>query len=237
MKRFVFLAGIALFCIGSACGQAQAKPTPYPTMAPVASYLMASAAQEIAMARTAAPPSVSARAEVLVLGKTGYDVAVKGDNGWVCFIERSWTGGLDDPEFWNPKPRAPNCFNPPAVRSVLPQYLARTKWALAGNTREQIAKKAQAAYIGHQFTDPAPASFSFMLSKEGYLNDQTAGPWYPHVMLFVAHDRLATWAAGFAGSPILAGPYLRSYEPAVIFIPVRRWSDGSPGPPIAAPSR
>lgn len=86
-------------------------------------------------------------------------VPVKGDNGRICVVERSWTSGLDDPEFWNPEGRGPNCFNPPAVRSVLPQYLARTKWALAGETREQIAKKAQAAYATHQFTDPAPGSF------------------------------------------------------------------------------
>jgi hypothetical protein len=200
-------------------------------MAPIEAYLMPSAAAEIAAARTAAPPSVSARAEVLVLTKTGYVIGAKGADGWVCFVERMWTAGLDDPEFWNPKGRAPNCFNPPAVRSVLPQYLARTTWALAGDTREQIAMKAEAAYATHQFTDPAPGSFSFMLSKEAYLNDEVAGPWRPHVMLFIAYDQMATWAAGFDGSPILAPPpTMRPYEPMTIFIPVRRWSDGSPAP-------
>ena len=235
MKDFARLAVVMLLsACASAHAQVQQKTASYSTMAPVGKYLMASAIQEIALARTAAPPSVSAHAEVLVLRKRGYEVAVKGDNGWVCFVERSWTSGLDDPEFWNPNERGPSCFNPPAVRSVLPQYLARTRWVVAGDTCEQIAKKARAAYATHRFTDPAPGSFSFMLSKEGYLNDQVRGPWYPHVMPFVAHEQVTTWAAGFDGSPILAGPYLRSYEPAVIFIPVRRWSDGSPGPPITA---
>jgi hypothetical protein len=231
MKAIVSLALTIVFaCCAAAHGQTS-QTAPYPSMAPIEAYLMPSAATEIAAARTAAPPSVSAHAEVLVLTKTGYVVAAKGTNGWVCFVERMWTAGLDDPEFWNPKGHAPNCFNPPAVQSVLPQYLARTNWAIAGDTREQIAEKAQAAYAAHQFTDPAPGSFSFMLSKEAYLNDEVAGPWRPHVMLFIAYDQMATWAAGFDGSPIIAPPAtFRPYEPMTIFIPVRHWSDGSPAP-------
>jgi hypothetical protein len=136
--------------------------------------------------------------------------------------------GFDDPEFWNWHGRGPACLNPPAVRSVLPQEVALTNWALEGDTREQIAKKAQAAYASHQFTDPAPDSFAFMLSKQGYLNDGVAGPWHPHVMLFVAYDQMATWAAGFAGSPIVAPPpNFRPYQPVTISIPVHGWSDGS----------
>ena len=215
-----------------ATASAQApKANPYPTMAPVAKYLMPSAAAEIAMARTAAPSSISAHAEVLVLTKQGYVVGANGTNGWVCIVGRSWTAGLDDPEFWNWRGLGPGCLNPPAVRSVLPQYLARTKWALAGDTREGIAAKAKAAYATHQFTDPAPASLALMLSKEGYLLG-VDGPWRPHVMPFVAYDQLATWSVGFKGSPVL-GPAIsmfRPYEPVTIAIPVSHWSDGSPAP-------
>jgi hypothetical protein len=214
-------------------GYAQAtKASPYPVMAPIDRYLMADRAAEIAMARSAAPASVSAHADVLVLTKSGYVVAAKGNNGWVCLVERMWTAGLDDPEFWNPKGHGPACFNPPAVRSVLPQYVARTKWALAGDTREAIAKKAQAAYADHQFTNPASGSFAFMMSKQGYLNDEVKGPWHSHVMPFIALDQVATWAAGFDDSPIIAPPLatFRSYEPLSIFIRTHRWSDGSPDP-------
>jgi hypothetical protein len=168
----------------------------------------------------------------------GYDVAVKGSNGWTCLVGRSWTAGFDDPEFWNPKGRGPGCLNPPAVQTVLPQYVERTAWALAGNTREEMAKKAQAAYASHHFTDPAPGSFAFMLSKQGYLLGAD-GPWHPHVMPFIAYNQSAIWAAGWEGSPVnlpsgattIAGTYMRPYEPIPIAIPVLRWSDGSPGPP------
>jgi hypothetical protein len=231
MRNTACMALVVLLASSApAYGQAPVND-PYPTMAPVSQYLMPRDA-EIEMARSAGPISISANAEVLVLTKSGYAVAVKGSNGWVCFVGRMWTAGLDDPEFWNPKGRGPGCLNPPAVQTVLPQYLARTKWALAGETRDEIAQKAQAAYADHQFTDPAPASFAFMLSKQGYLNDEVAGPWRPHVMPFVAYDQLATWAAGFKGSPIL-GPALstfRRYEPVTIIILAPYWSDGSPAP-------
>src|SRR4029077_6786258 len=98
-------------------GPAQALKTPYPEMAPAEQYRIANREDEIALARSAAPPSISGDAEVLVLGSHGYETAVKGKNGFVCFVQRSWTAGFDDPEFWNPKIRGPNCFNPPAART------------------------------------------------------------------------------------------------------------------------
>jgi len=212
------------------------KPTPYPTMAPVEQYRIADAQGEIVLARSAAPPSISADAEVLVLGKQGYETAVKGRNGFVCFVERSWAASFDDAEFWNPKLRAPNCFNPPAVRSVLPQYLQRTEWVLAGIGKPQMIEKARAAMASHSFGAPEAGSFSFMLSKQGYLSDDAAGPWLPHVMFFVPHGQAAAWGAGLDASPIL-GADGSPFEPTVLFIPVRRWSDGSPAPPALAASR
>ena len=229
---FACAAAMVWLTLASIAQAQVSSPNPYPTMAPIAKYLMPSAAAEIALARSAGPSSIAARAEVLVLTKQGYVVAVKGTNGWVCTVGRSWTAGFDDPEFWNWHGRGPACLNPPAVRSVLPQYLALTKWAIAGDTREQMAAKAKAAYADHRFTDPAPASFAFMLSKEQYLLGAD-GPWRPHVMPFVAYDQLATWGAGFKGSPIFAPPPsagFRPYQPVTIAIPVSHWSDGSPAP-------
>jgi hypothetical protein len=233
MKAIPLAALALVFAPCVAAGAQVPSPNPnYPTMAPVAMYLMPDPAAEMAMARTAAPPSVSAHATVLVLTKTGYIVGAKGTNGWVCWVDRAWTSGFDDPEFWNWRNRSAQCANPLAVRSVLPQFLARAKWALEDDTREQIAKKAQAAYASHEFTDPLSGAFSFMLSKESYINDEVKGPWRPHVMFFVAQKQLATYAAGFDGSPILGPPpgTFRAYEPTIIAIPVSHWSDGSPAP-------
>ncbi len=232
-RRALSLAALML-CSGWAAAQEKPPATRYPQMAPLEQYLIANPEDEIALARSAAPPSVSGDATVLVLGRHGYEAAVRGWNGFVCFVERSWAAGFDDAEFWNPQVRAPNCFNPPAVRSVLPQYLQRSEWALSGSGRQQLIEKARAALASGRVSAPEPGAFSFMLSKQGYLGDEAAGPWLPHVMFFVPHGEAAVWGAGLAGSPIL-GAEGREFEPTVLFIPVRRWADGSAAPPPASP--
>ena len=212
--------------------ESQAARPSYPEMAPVEQYLIPSRADEIALARTAAPPSISGDATVLVLGRHGYETAVKGKNEFVCFVERSWTAGFDDRQFWNPMLRAPNCFNAPAVRSELPVVLKRTEWVLAGATRQQVIEKTKAAIASHEFQPPEPGAFSFMLSKKGYVSDDADGPWLPHIMFFLPHGQAAVWAADEDGSPIL-GKDSSAIETTILFVPVRTWSDGSPAPPPA----
>src|SRR5260370_28493020 len=117
-----------------ACAQARAPKSPYPVMAPLDQYLISGEKAEIALARSSAPASISDAAEVMVLRRDGYATAVKGSNGFVCIVERSWAKQTDDPEFWNPKVRAPNCFNPAASRTFLPIFLKKTKLVLAGES-------------------------------------------------------------------------------------------------------
>ena len=76
------------------------------------------------MARSAAPEAISRDADVLVLGRQGYETAVKGEGGegWM-----SPFGGDGGDNFWNPKLRGPVCFNPPAARSILPLTYKRTE--------------------------------------------------------------------------------------------------------------
>ena len=229
MKEPGFTFFLSLLLLPGLTNAQQNKSMRYPTMAPIERYLIADPQEEIALARSAAPPSISAGAEVLVLGKHGYKTEVSGTNGFVCLVERSWDADFDDPEFWNPRLRGPDCFNPPAVRSVLPQYLRRTEWVLAGISRTQMIEEARAAYAKGRFTSPEPGSLSFMLSKRGYLSDDSAGPWLPHVMFFVGHGQAATWGAGLKASPILGSDSSPS-TPTVLMIPVRRWSDGSSAP-------
>ena len=122
---------------------AQDATTPYPKMAPIEQYLMDRAA-EIALARSAAPESISRDAEILVLGRHGFETAVKGKNGFVCIVERSWTSA-PDPEFWNPKVRTPICYNAAATLSYLPRNIKRTDLILAGRTKAQVDEAIVAA--------------------------------------------------------------------------------------------
>jgi hypothetical protein len=203
----------------------------YTTMQPLRQYTM-NAADEIALARSAAPASISADAQVLVLGNRGYETAVQGKNGFVCFVERSWANHFDAEEFWNPRMRAPNCFNPPAVRTVLPPYRKRTEWVLAGVSKQELILRTKAALLSKEFVDPEPGSLSYMMSAQGHLNEAD-GHWHPHVMFFVPRATAANWGANLKGSPIIAQEGDETDPATIFFIPVRKWSDGSPGPGLA----
>jgi hypothetical protein len=151
--------------------QARAEADPYPAIAPLQEYLMPKDA-EIALARSAAPASIADGATVMVLGRQGYTTVVQGTNGFLCYVERSWANTTDKPEFWNPKMRAPNCFNAAAASSVAPIYLMKTRLVLAGKSKAEIAQAIAAALDSGELSALAPGGMCYMMSKEQYLNDQ-----------------------------------------------------------------
>src|SRR5580704_7603047 len=208
----------------------QETAKPYLKMAPLDEYLMTDRSAEIAMARSAAPPSISAEAEVMVLGRHGYETAAKGTNGFVCLVERSWMSPFDFAQFWNPKMRGPICFNPPAVQSILPFTFKRTELVLAGSSRQQMLEKIKAANA-KGYPALQPGAMSFMMSPQGYLNDQ-AGHWMPHLMFYIPLTDAKVWGADLTGSPVMANPQFNGNpEPITeLMIPVATWSDGSPAP-------
>ena len=227
MQRKFFDATIALSIVFATVAQAhaQAAATPYSKMVPVDQYMMPQQA-EIALARSAAPPSISDHAEILVMGRHGYKTAIKGTNGFVCFVERSWTNTLNHPDFWNPKVRAPFCVNAAAARSYLPITEMKTRLILAGKSKQQMAAAIQAAFDQHKLPPIAPGAMCYMMSKQGYLN-HAATHWHPHVMFFTALTKPETWGANLPASPVLGAedPLDRL---TVFFIPVPKWSDGTP---------
>jgi len=205
---------------------AQDAKAPYPNMAPLDQYLMEDRSSEIALARSAAPETISRDAEVLVLGRHGYETAVKGKNGFVCMVERSWTAPIDDPGFWNPKGRAPICLNAAAARSYLPRTIKKTDLILAGRTKAQMIETIAAAVDSKELPPMEPGAMCYMLSKQGYLSDRE-GHWHPHLMFFLSQTEPAAWGAGLAGSPIFA--FNDTWEHLTIYlVPVRQWSDGTP---------
>jgi hypothetical protein len=229
MIRITLSASIGLVVLlgGALRAQAQATKTSYPSMAPVEQYMMERDA-EIALARSAAPESISRDAEVMVLGRHGYETAVHGKNGFVCMVERSWTAGIDEPEFWNPKLRAAICFNPPAARSYLQYTIKKSEWVLAGQSKAQMFESVKAALDKKELPSMEPGAMCYMMSKQSYLNDR-AGHWHPHLMFFVPETKGALWGADLSGSPILVSEVPED-RLTVFLIPVGKWSDGTAAP-------
>jgi hypothetical protein len=210
--------------------RAQGAKVPYPGMAPLNQYLMTDRNAEIALARSAAPAAISTDAEVLVLGRHGYETAVKGKNGFVCVVERAWMSPFNFPGFWNPKMRGPICFNPAAARSILPLTVKRTELVLAGLSKEQIIDGIK-AFDTKELPPLEPGAMCYMMSRQGYLND-AAGHWVPHLMFYIPLTDPKAWGADLPGSPVMLNPQFQGApEPVSEFmIPVLKWSDGTAAP-------
>lgn len=225
------LGAATLACLMAAAGANQAAAAGdenlYPAMAPIGQYRMVSA-DEIVLAKSAAPTSVAEHAEVLVLGEHGYETAVKGSNGFVCYVGRSWDMGFGNPEFWNPKIRAPECDNAVMARSVDPHFLTRTEWVLAGVSKTEMQQREAAAWASGKYKAPEFGGMSYMLAKGGYINDAVTH-WHPHVMFLTPRTDDAAWGANLPGSPVVSDS-INIEKTSIFMVIVGNWSDGTPAP-------
>jgi hypothetical protein len=233
-NRFKLIALVFLVQLGQPWAirpaAAQAEKAPYPAMTPVDQYLIADENTEIALARSAAPASISDGAEVMVLGRKGFTTAVKGTNGFLCVVERSWGAATDAPEFWNPKIHSPICFNPQAARTFARIFLMKTRLVLEGKSKAEIVAATASALDKKELPALEPGAMCYMMSKQQYLNDQ-GGSWHPHLMFLVSGDAAKSWGADLPGSPIMAAddPEERA---TILMVWVGNWSDGSPALPM-----
>ena len=225
IKSFTLLVVLGTAVLRTACQAiAQDAAKTYTKMASVDQYLMTDRDAEIALARTAAPESVSHDAEVLVLGRHGFETAAKGKNGFVCIVGRGWTSAAD-PDFWNPKVRVPMCMNAPGARSYLVRVTKETEWGLAGRTQAQINAAIPAALASKDLPAMEPGAMCYMMGKEGFGGD-SAPHWPSHLMFFYSDTDPAIWGANLQGSPIIAVADPVEHLTQFV-IPVARWSDGT----------
>jgi hypothetical protein len=181
MKRIPFALLALLTGLDAGAVRGQGK---YP---PLSDYLMPDDA-EIGLARTAAPASISDRATIKILRKSGYEVARQGDNGVVCMVMRGFSAPTFTPvQFrdlvYDPTIRAPICFTPPAARTAMPYYELRTRLAMAGKGPDQIAESLQTAYSKGELPRRDAVTFAYMWSGHQHLGPGI-GAWRPHMMVF-----------------------------------------------------
>ena len=198
-------SGLLALILGFASLSAFAQEMKYP---PLSAYMMQQDA-EIALAKSAAPASISDRATIEILTERGFKVAHAGDNGFVCLVMRGFTGA---PTFtpsqirfmvYDPKTVAPICLNPQAVKMVLPYYDLRTRLGIEGKTPDQITQAVQEAYANGDLPKRAEVSFAYMWSA-----DQVLGPgghWHPHIMIYAPNYE----------NPMMGGNELGSHFPVV----------------------
>jgi len=237
-SRWVWAVALAIVCVVvglkltlTSRNRNEDRSTAYPSMASIEQYLMPDRNAEIALARTAAPEAISSDAKILVLGWRGYETAIEGKNGFVCMVERSWMSPFNSADFWNPKVRVPQCFNPAAARSILPLTFKRTEMVLAGLSKAQMIDSIKAGFNSKELPLPEPGAMCYMMSRAGYLND-ALGHYVPHLMFYFPLTDKSSWGADLRDSPVTLNPQFRDGpEPITEFvIAVGKWSDGTAAP-------
>jgi hypothetical protein len=226
---FVSLVFAVIFCVSTPWRmQAQDNSEPS-TMLPLDQYLMDRDA-EIAMARSAAPPSIAKDATIMTLGRHGYETAVEGKNGFVCMVGRSWDLPKNNPAFWDPKIHGTVCFNAAAARWYLLTYFKKTELALAGRSNTQIEDVITDGVAEGELPTPEPGSMAYMMSKQAYLNASIKGPWLPHVMFYVPEIDPKAVGSDLGDDVPLDATEVKVGRYTVIDVPVSNWSDGTPSP-------
>jgi hypothetical protein len=237
-SRWVWAGALAIVCVVvglkltlTSRNRNEDRSTAYPSMASIEKYLMPDRSAEIALARSAAPEAISSDAKILLLGWRGYETAIEGKNGFVCMVERSWMSPFNSADFWNPKVRVPQCFNPAAARSILPLTFKRTEMVLAGLSKAQMIDSIKAGFDNKELPTPEPGAMCYMMSRTGYLNE-ALGHYVPHLMFYFPLTDKSSWGADLRDSPVTLNPQFRDGpEPITEFvISVGKWSDGTAAP-------
>ena len=178
MRRFI-PAATALLLPAAALAQTNATP-------PVLSE-----AEEIALARSAAPAEVTGEATILVLRNDHYQTAIKGSNGVTCMVGRNLPLSIE-----------PICFDPEASSSILPMEIQRVELRLAGLSPEEVDRRIAEAIGSGELTLPQRPAMAYMMSAGQVLYSDAetkVGALLPHLHLYVPYAT-AEQFGGLGGS-------------------------------------
>lgn len=196
-------------------GQAEAypeRPAPLPE------------AEEIALARTAAPAEVSDHATIYVLRADGPAKVIEGGNGCTCMVSRDLHRGS----------RYPICFDQEATRTLFPRELMELRLRFEGRSEPEVKRQVAAAYAAGTLPHPARPAVVYMMSSRQVLfsspepDGRRVGAWHPHLMIALPNATGAQLGFGEDGS---AGDLTldRPGEPsAQLIVPVTWWADSAP---------
>ncbi len=223
LVRAVRLAALAvLVVVPSLHGQTEAypeRPRPLPE------------AEEIALAMTAAPAEVSARATIYVLRSAGPAKAREGTNGCTCMVSRDLHQGS----------LYPICFDQEATRTAFPRELMELRLRFEGRSEAEVKAAVTAAYADGTLGYPSKPAVVYMMSSRQVLfssplpEGRRVGAWHPHLMIAMPNatgEQLGLGEDGSAGDFMLE----RSGEAAAqLIVPVTWWADSARGTRVTAP--
>ena len=145
--------------------------------------------EEIRLAMSAGPLSVSEAADVYVFGAAGFEKAIEGSNGFSCLVIR---------QAGSPDVLAPHCLSPDATQSVLPAKLEEGRLIAEGHDLEAVQSTLISDFESGDLPLPSGQAYAYMLSSGQRLGP--AGNWRPHFMLYMPYATNET-VGGVPGQP------------------------------------
>ena len=133
-------------------------------------------AEEIKLARSAAPASVSDSASVWVFTDTGYVLAERGSTGNACYVSRSWPTSIE-----------PHCFDAEGAATMMPLHMHEVLLLHRGMTPTDADREIGARIASGALRLPRKPSMSYMMSAGQQLISDEGNPvgrWQPHVMIY-----------------------------------------------------
>jgi hypothetical protein len=214
----VRLTPVLLICAPLALG-AQPSPDPKPPTAP----LTPTHVEEERLARSAAPPAVSAHARLYVLDHGRYIVADSGTTGVACLVSRSQALSFE-----------PECGDPEAEATILDIERFRTEQRLAGLSPAAVSRAVADSISSGRFRLPRRPAMVYMLSSAQILYDDQGkfvGRWRPHLMIYYPFLRESDIGLP-AGSSDVAAPLIDKPGTPLsdVMIVMRNFVDPASGP-------
>jgi hypothetical protein len=112
----------------------------------------------------------------------------------------------------------------------VPIFLMKTKLMLGGKSKAVIVAATALALDKKELPVLELHVMCYMMSKQQYLNDQSAS-WHSHLVFIVSGDAAKSWGADLPGLPIIAADHPEE-RTTILMVWVGKWSDGTPGPSI-----
>jgi hypothetical protein len=190
-KGFLGVLSIGVLSIGAAIqGRAQELPKVYDASVP--------RERQIALAESAAPPEVSSKATIYVLGLKGHEKVREGTNGFSCFVGRHYVKPTETTV-------EPACFDAEGSRTLLLVYMHGEELRAAGKSEADIKADAANGYKEGRYQYPSKPGFLYMMSSENRLgptSDKSTGIFPPHLMFYAPN--MTTKDIGFDSQPKLS---------------------------------
>lgn len=161
---------------------------------------------EIALARSAAPPAISATARVWVWTGRNYAIADSGRTRVNCYLARHWVPSVE-----------PHCLDEEASATILPILMRKIELYAEGKADADVEREIAAGIAAGRFRLPGRPAVTYMMSAAQELvsgEGSPVGAWQPHLMIYYPG-----WTGPQAG--------LEGFVPGVGFVE-------NPGQPLAA---